>query len=694
MAVTTTTRFGLYRWSDDSDRIIREHLDTSHANIETFGAKFLSGTSLPTIGSAEYARTFFINTSTKVIYFYSSDDALGEWVAIGTDVILVTLAENKGDLLVATGPDEWDILPVGTFGQVLTVTDNLSNIGWATILVTKGDLLSHDGSSLINLGVGLDNYLLIADSTEPSGLKWSLVNESSISDGAVTTSKFQPSSVIESKFSVEAVTSTQIADGAVTTEKILANSVTEPKLASASVITDKILNGAVTEIKIADNSIGFLKFAPGAVTTSKIVNSAVDSSAIASAAVATGVIADGAVITTKISDANVLSSNIADRSVTSAKIANGAVISSKLEPLSITTGKFADSSVQTAKIGNSAVVSSAIATSSVTESKLADQAVTALKFADGSVTSAKVADGAVTGGKILALNVTSDKVSANSVLSSVLRQSAGYSVIGNSSNSVSDVTDLTASSNGALLQRAAGSLGFSTLITNSISDGAVTSVKIASNTIVDSDIAANANISLTKLGSGILQSSNTVSTGNYLPSSVTWPKLSSAPTSEGVGVWLTYVPQVYKYVSSWATVTDLELLLPSQYDVFYAKYCKINEMIIVQCRITMNDNFNWQNQNNSGAIVTLPFTPTNTDYMCIGSGYFTNMDSPQNQSNTYALNVNEVSGVVFGMPEPNLHANQGATVRLPPGDLTPYLVSTFFEDFDTISFKVQYATTA
>lgn len=39
-------------------------------------------------------------------------------------------------------------------------------------LTTKGDLLTHDGSSYVRLPVGSDDYVLTADSGDPNGIVW------------------------------------------------------------------------------------------------------------------------------------------------------------------------------------------------------------------------------------------------------------------------------------------------------------------------------------------------------------------------------------------------------------------------------------------------------------------------------------------------------------------------------------------
>lgn len=46
------------------------------------------------------------------------------------------------------------------------------NIVGATVLTTKGDLITFDGTNIIRLAVGADGQVLKANSGETSGLEW------------------------------------------------------------------------------------------------------------------------------------------------------------------------------------------------------------------------------------------------------------------------------------------------------------------------------------------------------------------------------------------------------------------------------------------------------------------------------------------------------------------------------------------
>lgn len=70
-------------------------------------------------------------------------------------------------------------------------------------------------------------------------------------------------------------------------------------------------------------------------------------------------------------------------------------------------------------------------------------------------------------------------IGANKVLNTMLRQGGALSVIGRSANSTGDVADIAAGSDGHVLRRAGTALGFGTVATAGIADGAVTPAKLA-----------------------------------------------------------------------------------------------------------------------------------------------------------------------------------------------------------------------
>lgn len=70
-------------------------------------------------------------------------------------------------------------------------------------------------------------------------------------------------------------------------------------------------------------------------------------------------------------------------------------------------------------------------------------------------------------------------IAANAVTDALLRTSAALSVIGRSANSTGNVADIAAANDGEVLRRSGTTLGFGTIATAGIADGAVTDVKLS-----------------------------------------------------------------------------------------------------------------------------------------------------------------------------------------------------------------------
>ena len=70
MAVTQTTRLGVYRWSSNDDEFTRSQMDDSHQRLEALVALFTSDTfANRPAAAASNARGFFLATDTNVLYY-------------------------------------------------------------------------------------------------------------------------------------------------------------------------------------------------------------------------------------------------------------------------------------------------------------------------------------------------------------------------------------------------------------------------------------------------------------------------------------------------------------------------------------------------------------------------------------------------------------------------------------------------
>lgn len=110
------------------------------------------------------------------------------------DAILDTIVDAKGDLIVATAADTVARKAVGSNDQVL-IADSAESTGvkWGTAPIagggtgqatavaafdalapstTKGDLVAHNGTDNVRVGVGTNGQVLVADSSQSAGVKW------------------------------------------------------------------------------------------------------------------------------------------------------------------------------------------------------------------------------------------------------------------------------------------------------------------------------------------------------------------------------------------------------------------------------------------------------------------------------------------------------------------------------------------
>lgn len=167
MSVSTTTRLGIFRWSEDTDPFNRAQMDISHANLEAVAAKYTRGSTLPTPSSA-WEKSFFFNTETNILYYFSGVDVDGSWVAVnnfgGTtlDVAYAGVSSN-GTSTFAARADHIHAL------QDLNLQDYILK----STVSAKGDIIAAIGNStVLRLGAGTNGQVLTTDSSTQTGLKW------------------------------------------------------------------------------------------------------------------------------------------------------------------------------------------------------------------------------------------------------------------------------------------------------------------------------------------------------------------------------------------------------------------------------------------------------------------------------------------------------------------------------------------
>lgn len=91
---------------------------------------------------------------------------------------------------------------------------------YVNLQTARGDIVAHNNTTTTKLGVGANNTVLMADSAQTAGLKYSTVGSASITDGAVVEAKIGAGAVTEAKIGTGAITNTKLGEGSVTADKL------------------------------------------------------------------------------------------------------------------------------------------------------------------------------------------------------------------------------------------------------------------------------------------------------------------------------------------------------------------------------------------------------------------------------------------------------------------------------------------
>lgn len=132
--------------------------------------------------AADTVARFGVGANGTVLTADSAQASGLTWNAAPGGGIPATIVDAKGDVIAATAADTVARLAVGADGTVLTAASGqATGLQWvapttdipAALLDAKGDLIAATAdNTAARLAVGSNNQVLIADSTQATGLKW------------------------------------------------------------------------------------------------------------------------------------------------------------------------------------------------------------------------------------------------------------------------------------------------------------------------------------------------------------------------------------------------------------------------------------------------------------------------------------------------------------------------------------------
>lgn len=177
----------------------------------------------------------------------------------------LTLTRAQDDTSASSHPSGSVIYPVFTANDADEANELVSK------LTTKGDLLVTDGSALNRLGVGTNDYSLLADSSATNGVAWKQVPAAGIATDAVTTAKIQDNAVTQAKLADRVVGSSEMdnmtlnAQTGTTYTLVLADAHKFVTLSNASAITMTVPPNSSVAFETGDQ-VNLMQLGAGQVT--------------------------------------------------------------------------------------------------------------------------------------------------------------------------------------------------------------------------------------------------------------------------------------------------------------------------------------------------------------------------------------------------------------------------------------------
>jgi hypothetical protein len=197
MTVSQTERLQIYRWTQDTDAFTRLQMDESHENLEDRVARYVRSDSQPVAVANEWARSFWLDQTTNVVYFYTAEDENGSWKPLNLYGTAAQMSTTSGSIVGYLSGTLRQTNSAGTRDEFARIdhqhelpAPDLSGVAAKSTLTGKGSIYAATGASTPgNLSVGSNNYVLVADSSTSTGLKWDQVKGANIASSTITYDK-------------------------------------------------------------------------------------------------------------------------------------------------------------------------------------------------------------------------------------------------------------------------------------------------------------------------------------------------------------------------------------------------------------------------------------------------------------------------------------------------------------------------
>ena len=439
--VTGTLTADLADDSIDSEHYTDDSIDTAHIGDD----------------QVTYAKIQNVSTTDRVLGRDSS----------GAGVIEeITPANLRTMINVEDGADVTDATNVNSAGAIMH-----SDLG------TKGQIVVGDGSGDATiLGVGSNNHILTADSSEASGVKWAAATGGTPTDitvadestdttcfplfvtaatgdlepksgsnltfnsstGALGATKFigeasdVADDIIDSEHYVDgSIDNAHIADDAIDSEHYTDGSIDHVHLAADCVDGDNIQDDVINSEHYAAASIDHEHLADDCVDGDNLADNACDSEHYTDGSIDHVHLAGDCVDGDNLADNACDSEHYTDGSIDNAHIADDAIDSEHYAAASIDHEHLADDCVDGDNIADNSIDSEHYNDGSIDNAHIADDAIDSEHYAAGSIDNEHLADNAVGTDEIADDAVTADKL-ANSINTEIAANTAKVSLTDNS----------------------------------------------------------------------------------------------------------------------------------------------------------------------------------------------------------------------------------------------------------------------